>query len=183
VKSTLIHHYQAKWIIRLGLVFVLTIQYPVQSLFPQVVQDTLQQEMGIQEGDKKDTVDFNQDGFGPMLFKTTLSLILIIGLIGLAGYGFKRLMNRSKGAGSVPVRIIGSTIMGPKKSIYIVEVEGRRLLLGVTDVSISFLTELENISSDELAVQQSLDSNKGKSSGSKFMDYLDTFMNKRGKNE
>ncbi len=70
-----------------------------------------------------------------------------LGLVGLA-FGGAYLMYRRKAGGAAgqtmgPVaRVVGRTAIGPRSSVVIIEVDGQRILLGVTPNTISTLTVL-----------------------------------------
>ena len=44
-----------------------------------------------------------------------------------------------------PIRVVGSQGLGAKRAVAIVEVEGKRLLLGLTDERIACLAELDPV--------------------------------------
>ena len=85
------------------------------------------------------------DSVLPSLTKIGLSLLLVIVVI----YGTVFLMrklsgNRLAGAGSKKsVQLIEQTYLAPKKSICLVKLADRAVLLGMTDTQINFLTEIE----------------------------------------
>ena len=157
-----------------GFILILFLWHPVFAASVQISS-------GEQEGDittVEESPDVNLDDFGHLLFKTVLSLILVVVLVYVGTFVFKRFVHRPRREGGAFVRIIGSTMLGPKKSIYLVEVEDRVLVLGVTDASISFLTELENQPADGTQ-----DLTRPKESGiSKrgFRQVLDSLLKKRG---
>lgn len=126
---------------------------------------------------EEELTDLSQQSFGLVIFKTIVFLIILIGVIFLLMYFFKHVVYRRRGEG-LSIRVVGSTLLGPKKSIYLVEIEGRRLVLGVTDTSISYLTELEKRSPDEM--QPALDKKVFQSSGGRFRDVLDALVKKKG---
>lgn len=80
----------------------------------------------------------------PMSFLVkTLGYVTLIGLFVFLGLkGYRRLVYNGSGAQSPKIRVLGSSILGPKKSICVVEALGHILLLGVTDSQISVLLEL-----------------------------------------
>jgi flagellar biosynthetic protein FliO len=117
-------------------------------------------------------------GFGVLLFKTIFALIVVIGLVYLGTWAMRKLMNVQKKGKGIPINVIGSSMLGPKKGIYLVEVDGRWLVLGVTDSSISYLTELKD-RPEGINKQMSLLSDDNKP----FRQVLDTFLKKRVSNE
>lgn len=134
--------------------------------------------------------DFGQEGFGSVLVKTILSLGVVIALVYFTTFGVKRFLTRKKGGGGASIRVLGSTLLGPKKGIYIIEVESRRLLLGVTEATISYLTELEERTAEttdrggvigNLPGGRSVSGGPGaRTAGNAFKDFLDGFMKRRG---
>ena len=77
----------------------------------------------------------------------------------------------------MPVRSLGSTLLGPKKVVTLVEVEGRILVLGVTDSTITCLTEFKKTSAPS-AGQAAPDAVK--SSGMNFGDIFHKLIKRRG---
>ena len=122
--------------------------------------------------------DLRQEGFGGALFRTVISLVLVVGLVYAGMFGLRRFVYRRKSTGALPIRVLGSTLLGPKKGIYLVEVEDRRLVLGVTEASISFLTELKSPPPPEFQGSP-LKGEKGHP-GRGFRAYLDSLMKRRG---
>jgi len=121
--------------------------------------------------------DLSQKSFGPVVVRTVVSLVIVVGFIYVGIYFLKHFVYRRK-AGGLSVRVVGSTLLGPKKGIYLVDVEDRRLVLGVTEHSISFLTELEAPSPDERLPASHMEE-RGESGG-RFRGVLDSLMKKRG---
>jgi flagellar protein FliO/FliZ len=74
--------------------------------------------------------------FGRMLF----GLVVVLGLLAVLGWALRRglLARRSTGALGVETALA----LGERRSIVIVTVEGRRLLLGLAPGQVSLLTEL-----------------------------------------
>ena len=121
--------------------------------------------------------NLSQKGFGSMVLKTLFTLVIVIAIMVLGMIGLKSVAYRKKG-GALSMRVLGSTMLGPKKGIYLVEVESRRLLLGVTDASISFLTELEKgEQADDSPYSAGTDAHP---SMNRFRDFLDSLLKKRG---
>lgn len=79
-------------------------------------------------------------------FSIMMKLGLGLGLVILLAWGAVWLLRRSSlgqqlgGAGQV-IRVVERSFLGPKKAIYLVEIGGRILALGVTEENISALTE------------------------------------------
>jgi flagellar biosynthetic protein FliO len=141
------------------------------------------QEQSPTVGESEDVqIDSNEPGlpqtsFGPLLLKTVVSLFVVVGMTVFGMYGLKHFVNRKKN-GNLAIRVIGSTMLGPKKGIYLVEVSERWLLLGVTDASISMLTELEKGSQTDASYPPG--GGQSQVLGNRFREFLDTFTKKRG---
>jgi flagellar biosynthetic protein FliO len=104
-----------------------------QSLSPQ---DSLQQSHDVH--------------LGQALFRTTVSFALVIALLVLFLYGIKWIQKRSQTAmdGDVPFKVVGTLALAPKKSLHLVRIIDRVVVVGVTDGNLSLITEL---SSEETA--------------------------------
>lgn len=74
----------------------------------------------------------------PGLGQTALSLLLVLGLIFLLGWGLKRLQGIRVG-GQTPIRVHGGLQLGPKERVLLIEAGGQHLLIGVTAGGISTL--------------------------------------------
>lgn len=77
-----------------------------------------------------------------VLGKTALALGLVMGCVLLCGWLVARFGARPSSAGQV-VRVIGSTRVGQREKVVVVEVCGRWLVLGVTAQNVACLSELE----------------------------------------
>lgn len=87
------------------------------------------------------------DSYLYLLTKGLITLLFILGLIGLSLYALKRYMNsrdpgRALRSKSV-VKVITSSFLGPKKSLTVVEVAGEMIVLGITPTSVNYLTKVE----------------------------------------
>ncbi len=75
------------------------------------------------------------------LGKTGLALLLVIGLILLCSWLLRRLSAGQRLAGQ-PLKVRGSTMLGPRERVVIVEVADTWLVLGVAPGQVSKLHEL-----------------------------------------
>lgn len=84
-------------------------------------------------------------------FKMLSTLAFVIGLMFLVFYIFKKVVVKQGmfGTADKPIRVISTGFLGPKKSIAMVEVAGRVLILGVANDQITLLSSLED--EDEVA--------------------------------
>ncbi|OGC03231.1 flagellar biosynthetic protein FliO [candidate division KSB1 bacterium RBG_16_48_16] len=88
--------------------------------------------------------------FGKALFRTTVSFALVILLLVLFLYGIRWIQRKSQtaGDGNVPFKVVGTLALAPKKSLHLVRIIDRVVVLGVTDGNLTLITEL---SSEEAA--------------------------------
>lgn len=81
---------------------------------------------------------------GPSPFRIVSMLLLVAGLGGVAMYARRK----RQGAGPVEakgqLKLLGTTRVGPKATAVVVEVAGKRLLLGVTEQAVSTLAWLDD---------------------------------------
>lgn len=78
------------------------------------------------------------------LLKTGSVLMAILILMVGALYLFKKFMGaRLSSGGKNEIKLISSFFLGNREKLIVVEVEGKKLLLGVTSNNISLLKELE----------------------------------------
>lgn len=108
--------------------------------------------IGAQTTDPAATEPLNGN-MGWVLVKTMLALAVVVGLVWVMTWVLKKMTSRQALGSTSDVRIVSATPIGPKKSIYLVDVADRRLVLGVTDQQISCLTEMEVPDDAEAAVQ------------------------------
>ncbi len=70
------------------------------------------------------------------------AVIIVLLLIAAAAWLLRRSPLALRGGARGPVRVETAVPLGDRRSLLIVEVEGRRLLLGLTPVQVSLVTEL-----------------------------------------
>jgi flagellar biosynthesis protein FliP len=78
-----------------------------------------------------------------MTFDAT-TLAVVVAVIGIAGYGLHALRTRGLGGADAAIRLIASRALGTKRALALVEVEGARFLLGLTDERITCLGRLDD---------------------------------------
>jgi flagellar biogenesis protein FliO len=81
---------------------------------------------------------------GPSPLRIGGMLALVATLGGIAYYARRRRQIRPTGHAKQPLRVLGSTRLGPKASAVVVEVAGKRILLGVTEQSVQNLAWLDD---------------------------------------
>lgn len=92
------------------------------------------------------------DSYLYLLTKAVITLVFVLGLLGVSLYALKQYMKRGgKGAAKSkpPVKVLNTFILGQKKNLAIVEVAGEIIVLGITPASIHFLTKIEREDSIE----------------------------------
>jgi flagellar biogenesis protein FliO len=78
-------------------------------------------------------------------FKTMAMLFVVLGLLVLVLYGVKRLSIFNRGAkGTVPIHVLSSMYLSPKERIEVLEISGEKIVLGISQGHISFLTKLQD---------------------------------------
>ena len=90
-----------------------------------------------------------------MLFQMLGSLVVIVLLIFGAAWVYRRINQprlRGERNGRL-VQVLGSTFLAPKKSVTLVHVGSRILVVGVSDADMSTLATLEESESDEILEQ------------------------------
>ncbi len=81
--------------------------------------------------------------------KTLAMLSIVLGLVVLILYTIKKMSLFRQGTdGDVRIDLVSSLHLSPKERIAVVEISGKRLALGITPGTISFLTELDGIGSE-----------------------------------
>lgn len=86
------------------------------------------------------------DSYLYLLVRGVLTLVLVLGLMGISLYALKYFTRASKGGKNgafTPMKVLSTSFLGQKKNITIVDVAGEILVLGITQSSITFLTKIE----------------------------------------
>jgi flagellar biogenesis protein FliO len=81
---------------------------------------------------------------GPSPLRVGGMLLLVATLGGVAFYARRRKQIAKSSAPQGQLRVLGSTRVGPKASAVVVEIAGKRILLGVTEQSVSNLAWLDD---------------------------------------
>ena len=79
---------------------------------------------------------------GPGVVRTLLSLMVVIGLMAGCLWLIRRGGWQGGRKGTRAVQVETAVALGDRRQLVIVQVEGRRLLLGVTPMQVSLVTEL-----------------------------------------
>jgi flagellar biosynthetic protein FliO len=79
----------------------------------------------------------------PSLTRIGLSLLIIIGVIYISVFLMRRLSGRRTGGGKgKTIQVIEQTFLSPKKSVCLLKLADRAVLVGITEANISLLTEM-----------------------------------------
>jgi len=76
----------------------------------------------------------------PFTGRALVVSLLVVGLLALAAWALRRAAPARRQRGGIVVET--ASPLGDRRSLVIVSVEGRRLLLGLTPTQVSFVTEL-----------------------------------------
>jgi len=71
-----------------------------------------------------------------------LGVLIVLGLVGALAWLARRGAFANMGRGTRPITVETAVPLGERRSLVIVSVEGRRILLGLTPGQISMVTEL-----------------------------------------
>lgn len=109
-----------------------------------------------------------------LVFRTFLCLVVVVGMIFLMIFILRKFLYKDKRAGDDYLKVLGSTFLGPKKSVCLVKVMDRILVLGVTESSITLLSEIGGDA--VLQVLESLRQKETGSSSKEFPRYLNSIL-------
>jgi len=94
------------------------------------------------ESDRVETPSMT-DTVLPSLTRIGLSLLIIVGIIYISVFLLRRLSGRKAGGGGgKTIRIIEQTYLSPKKSVCLLKLADRAVLVGITEANINLLTEM-----------------------------------------
>jgi flagellar protein FliO/FliZ len=90
----------------------------------------------------------------PSMLRMVFALIVVIGAIYGGLWLLKRSMNRGFARGGRTLEVLETTAVAPKKTISLVRVADKAVLVGVTDNGIAMLTELTAEQTKEIVAAQ-----------------------------
>lgn len=88
-----------------------------------------------------DTSYLNSTGFAFSVFLKLGVVVLIIAGLAIV---FRRMQTKTRGTVSKRVEVIETVHLSPHRTLYLVTVDSKRILIGATDQSLSTLYQLEN---------------------------------------
>ncbi len=93
----------------------------------------------------------------PSVWKALGALLLVLGLVLVLAWLAKRFLPFLPQAAlrdSKDIRLVAVKSLGPKKSLVLVEVEGRRLLVGVSDSGVTLIQDFRSATADKTLTQR-----------------------------
>ncbi len=78
----------------------------------------------------------------PSLSQLVISLALVVGLVVLLAFLYKKM--QLKMPGTKHFKVVGTFNLGPREKLLVIEIQGKQRVIGVTAHNINFLFELEN---------------------------------------
>ncbi len=97
-------------------------------------------------------------GTRELFFKMMFSVLLVVALGVATIYVSKKFLPSITNAPGKVIRIIETVHLGPRKTVHLLKVDNRRLLIGSTGESITMLADVTNASAD-LSAQETDDNN------------------------
>ena len=106
----------------------------------------------------------------PALLKMVFALAVVLGIMIVAMYLFKKVMAKTGAAGADGefIKVISSRYLGPKSSIMLVNVLGNIIVIGISNNQMSMLTTISD--PESLEKLKYLDQEKKKAPS--FLDHL-----------
>jgi flagellar protein FliO/FliZ len=90
----------------------------------------------------------------PSLWRVVFALVVVLGLLGGLAWVLKRGVVARRGSGALSIET--ALPLGDRRSLVVVAVEGRRLLLGLAPNNVSLVTELGAAASFDSAVKTAI---------------------------
>lgn len=117
--------------------------------------------------------------FFTMLLETLLALGLVCGLAYLVFRFALPRLSAARSSNSM-VRVVDRVGLDPRKSLYVIEVAGRWLLIGASEAGVHLVSELDARSAEEAAEELERRRAAPSPSVQAFADRLARMMNKKG---
>ena len=90
----------------------------------------------------------------PSVWRVLFALVVVLGLLGGLAWMLKRGVLTRRGTGSLAIET--ALALGERRSLVVVTVEGRRLLLGLAPHNVSLVTELAPAASFDAVVSKAI---------------------------
>jgi flagellar biosynthetic protein FliO len=108
---------------------------------------------------------------GWVLFQTMLSLAAVLALMVGVVYAMKRWLfgTQTNQQSSIPIDVLGYRVLQPKRSVYVVKVLGKTIVVGVSEAGMQTLCEIDE---DAVAQQTEMMKSGSQEMSSSFLSYL-----------
>ena len=116
---------------------------------------------------------FREQSMTSVFFRSFFALFILIAVVYAGVVIIKKFGHGKVNKKGDIISIAGSTYLGPKKSIFLVDIHDKRLVLGVTDTSIQLLTQFDRPEQDAVVEKT------GQPGSAAFSSLLNNFMRKR----
>jgi len=90
----------------------------------------------------------------PSVWRVLFALVVVLGLLAGLAWVLKRNIGLRRGSGSLAIET--ALALGERRSLVVVTIEGRRLLLGLAPNNVSLVTELGAAASFDAAVKTAI---------------------------
>jgi len=112
----------------------------------------------------KDSNDYRTSGydnFGGELYSKALLAVLFVIVLGVAAiYVSKKLLPKLTNMPGKEIHIVETVHLGPRKAVHLLEIGGRRYLIGSTNEKINTLADLNSISMNQSALETDINFEK-----------------------
>ncbi len=119
-----------------------------EPLYPQSVGDSIvfaKEDSALIAQQKPEKIG---DYFYRIFFVTAIIILLLLSVLFL----YKKLGGKGLTSNRTKIHILARQNIGPKQTVVIVAIEGRKYALGTSDHSVNVIAELGEVSEDELPV-------------------------------
>ena len=110
-----------------------------------------------------------------MVVKTLLSLFAVLGLMVGVVFVLKKYMSKGQAAGAsdVTINVLGHRMLAPKRTVHVLKVLNKVIIVGVTEHGMTALGEIEDENSLREIAEHMAERAKNQNS---FSDYVEKYM-------
>ncbi len=129
--------------------------FSAKTFIPDETGELTQASDAVPEAIFQNATNLPPGDYGLAFVKMFLTLIALIALFAVTIWFIKRLIRAKleKGSGTQMIEILEKKMISPKTMLYIIEVEGKRILLAESHLEVRSLSEIANLNlnlSDEI---------------------------------
>jgi flagellar biosynthetic protein FliO len=111
--------------------------------------------------DSNDQASFGYDNFGGELYSKALLAVLFVLVLGAAAiYVSRKLLPKITNLPGKEIHIVETVHLGPRKTIHLLEIGGRRFLIGSTNETINTLADLNSTMMNQSALETEINFEK-----------------------